>query len=218
MGLFSSAPATHFPRATGRSLDGDEVRFPQDLPADATLVIVSFQDDLDPLSDQWARLGERVGERLDGRFAVVEAPVVGRAFKLLGDLGTIGIRGQVDSDAERVRTIPLYVDKKVFRKALSLKTSHVYAFLLARDGRIAWRGEGAIDMDEIADLEAAVAEVLAAPVPAVTDHPDVDEDGADTTDGGPQTAEGAPERNHATGDEPTTTADGEASDEPEEPA
>ena len=174
MGLFSSAPATHFPLATGRTLDGDDVRFPQDLPGDATLLIVYFQDDLDPLADQWARLGERMTEPLDGRLAVVEAPIVGRTFKLLGDLGTMGIRGQVDDEAEHARTIPLYVDTKVFRKTLSIKTGDVYAFLLARDGRIAWRGEGAIDMDEIHDLEAAVADVLASPIPPPTDHPDLD--------------------------------------------
>ena len=174
MGLFSSAPATHFPLATGRTLDGDDVRFPQDLPGDATLLIVYFQDDLDPLADQWARLGERMTEPLDGRLAVVEAPIVGRTFKLLGDLGTMGIRGQVDDEAEHARTIPLYVDTKVFRKTLSIKTGDVYAFLLARDGRIAWRGEGAIDMDEIHELEAAVAGVLASPIPPPTDHPDLD--------------------------------------------
>ena len=174
MGLFSSAPATHFPLATGRTLDGDDVRFPQDLPGDATLLIVYFQDDLDPLADQWARLGERMAEPLDGRLAVVEAPIVGRTFKLLGDLGTMGIRGQVDDEAEHARTIPLYVDTKVFRKTLSIKTGDVYAFLLARDGRIAWRGEGAIDMDEIHELEAAVAGVLASPIPPPTDHPDLD--------------------------------------------
>ena len=174
MGLFSSAPATHFPLATGRTLDGDDVRFPQDLPGDATLLIVYFQDDLDPLADQWARLGERMAEPLDGRLAVVETPVVGRTFKLLGDLGTMGIRGQVDDEAEHARTIPLYVDTKVFRKTLSIKTGDVYAFLLARDGRIAWRGEGAIDMDEIHELEAAVAGVLASPIPPPTDHPDLD--------------------------------------------
>ena len=174
MGLFSSAPATHFPLATGRTLDGDDVRFPQDLPADATLLIVYFQDDLDPLADQWARLGERMAEPLDGRLAVVETPVVGRTFKLLGDLGTMGIRGQVDDEAEHARTVPLYVDTKVFRKTLSIKTGDVYAFLLARDGRIAWRGEGAIDMDEIHELEAAVAGVLASPIPPPTDHPDLD--------------------------------------------
>ena len=174
MGLFSSAPATHFPLATGRTLDGDDVRFPQDLPGDATLLIVYFQDDLDPLADQWARLGERMAEPLDGRLAVVETPVVGRTFKLLGDLGTMGIRGQVDDEAEHARTVPLYVDTKVFRKTLSIKTGDVYAFLLARDGRIAWRGEGAIDMDEIHELEAAVAGVLASPIPPPTDHPDLD--------------------------------------------
>ena len=195
MGLFSSAPATHFPLATGRTLDGDDVRFPQDLPADATLLIVYFQDDLDPLADQWARLGERMAEPLDGRLAVVETPVVGRTFKLLGDLGTIGIRGQVDDEAEHARTVPLYVDTKVFRKTLSIKTGDVYAFLLARDGRIAWRGEGAIDMDEIHDLEAAVADVLAAPTPAPTDHPDLDAeaDDAEPEADAPKTEGEAPE-------------------------
>ncbi|PAP82473.1 hypothetical protein B1759_01600 [Rubrivirga sp. SAORIC476] len=195
MGLFSSDPATHFPLVTGRTLDGDDVRFPQDLPADATLLIVYFQDDLDPLADQWARLGERMAEPLDGRLAVVETPVVGRTFKLLGDLGTMGIRGQVDDEAEHARTVPLYVDTKVFRKTLSIKTGDVYAFLLARDGRIAWRGEGAIDMDEIHDLEAAVADVLAAPIPAPTDHPDLDAeaDDAEPEADAPKTEGEAPE-------------------------
>ncbi len=183
MGLFSSAPVTHFPLVSGRRLDGTDVRFPHDLPADATLVIVLFQDALDPLADQWARLGDRLGEVHGDRFAVVETPVVSKKMKLLGDLGTIGIRGQIDSDAERDRTVPLYVDVKSLRKTLKLKTGDVYAFLLARDGRIAWRGEGNIDMEEIQDLEAATAEVLAAPVPAVTDHPDLDED-EDPADGG----------------------------------
>ena len=174
MGFFTSDPVTHFPLVSGRRLDGTDVRLPQDLPADATLMIVLFQDALDPLADQWARLGDRLAETHGGRFAVIETPVVSRKMKLLGELGTIGIRGQIETDAERDRTIPLYVDVKALRKRLKLKTADVYAFLLARDGRIAWRGEGNIDMEEVQDLEAAVVEVLDAPVPAVTDHPDLD--------------------------------------------
>ena len=209
MGLFSSDPATHFPLVTGRTLDGDDVRFPQDLPADATLLIVYFQDDLDPLADQWARLGERMAEPLDGRLAVVEAPIVGRTFKLLGDLGTMGIRGQVDDEAEHARTIPLYVDTKVFRKTLSIKTGDVYAFLLARDGRIAWRGEGAIDMDEIHDLEAAVADVLASPIPPPTDHPDLD---AEADDGQPEADEPKTE-----GEAPEADSSGTDGEDPSAP-
>ena len=178
MGLFSKDPATHFPLVKGRRLGDDaDVRFPQDLPADATLVIVLFQDALDPLADQWARLGDRIREAHGDRFAVVEAPVVSKKMKLLGDLGTIGIRGQIETEEERARTVPIYVDVKKLRKTLRLKSGDVYAFLLRRDGGIAWRGEGDIDMEEVQDLEAAVADVLSAPVPDPADHPDLgDED------------------------------------------
>ena len=174
MGLFSSEPPSHFPVVKGRRLDGTDVRFPDDLPADATLLIVSFRDELDPLSDQWARLGDRIAEGHDGRLAVVEVPVVNSKLKMLGGLATMGIRSQVETDAEQDRTVPIYVDVKAFRKQLQVKAGDVYAFLVARDGRIAWRGEGDIDMDEVTELEAAVDETLGQPPPPFTDHPDVE--------------------------------------------
>ncbi|MDT0633210.1 hypothetical protein [Rubrivirga litoralis] len=177
MGLFSrSAPASHFPQSVGRRLgSGDEVRLPDDLPADATLLVVLFRDDLDPLADQWARLGDRLADVHGDRVGVWELPIVSKKLKMFGKLATMGIRGQVDGESERERTVPLYVDPKGFRKELQLKTqSDVYAFLVARDGRIAWRGEGDIDMEEVEALEQAVEDVLAAPVPAPTDHPDAE--------------------------------------------
>ena len=193
MGLFSSDKATHFPVVDGRRLGGDaEVRLPHDLPADATLLIVAFQDALDPLSDQWARLGERIGQAHGDRFAVWEVPVVNAAFKRLGGLGTMGVRHQVETDEERDRTVPLFVDVKAFRKGLGLKSGDVYPFLVARDGRIAWRGEGDIDLDEVEGLEAAVAEVLAAPVPSPDDHPDVGPDEPARPSPADQRADGVP--------------------------
>ena len=191
MGLFSRDDATHFPLVSGRRLDGTDVRFPQDLPADATLLIVLFDDALDPLADQWARLGDRLVEAHGDRFAVVETPIVSKKMKLLGELGTIGIRGQIDDEAERARTVPLYVDVKKLRKTLRLKTGDVYAILVARDGRIAWRGDGNIDMDEVTELEQAVKDLLAAPVPPATDHPDLDAEDAPEDDG-PRTADDEP--------------------------
>lgn len=176
MGLFSKDVATHFPPVQGRRLDGTDVRFPQDLPADATLLVVLFQDALDPLADQWARLGDRLVDTYGDRFAVLELPVVSKKMKLLGELGTIGIRGQIDDEAERARTVPIYVDVKKLRKRLQLKAGDVYPILVARDGRIAWRGDGDIDIEEVEALEAAVADVLAAPVPAPSDHPDLDDE------------------------------------------
>ena len=179
MGLFSSEPPSHFPVVQGRRLDGADVEFPRDLPADATLLIVSFRDELDPLSDQWARLGDRIADGHDGRLAIVEVPVVNSKLKMLGGLATMGIRGQVETEAEKERTVPIYVDVKAFRKALQVKAADVSAFLVARDGRIAWRGDGDIDMDEVTELEAAAADVLSGPAPPYTDHPDIDEPESD---------------------------------------
>ena len=187
MGLFSrSAPATHFPDAVGQRLStGDEVRFPDDLPADATLLVVAFRDDLDPLSDQWARLGDRLVDAHGDRMGVWELPVVNKKLKVFGKLATVGIRGQVDGDDERERTVPLYVDTKAFRKELGLKTQgDVYAFLVARDGRIAWRGEGDIDMEEVESLEHAVREILEAPAPPAAEGGVEPEAGGEAESGG----------------------------------
>jgi hypothetical protein len=161
MGWFSRDAPTHFPPVEGVRLDGTEVALPADLPADATVLVVSFRDDLDALADQWARLVERLAAEHDGRVAVWELPVMGRAMRHLGEVGTLSVRGQVDDETERARTVPIYVDKKDFRTALGLRGSNeVTAFLVDRLGAIAWTGEGDIDMDEVTALEAALTDVL----------------------------------------------------------
>jgi hypothetical protein len=161
MSLFGSRalPET-FPEVRASSLDGEERTLPRDLPAPLSLVVVLFRDRLDPLADQWARLGHSLQERFPGQVAAVETPVVGRGMKLLGDLATTGIRGQVDDETERARTMPIYVDKKPFRSALKLNsTSEVYPFLVERaTGAILWRGAGDITMAQVQDLEAAIEE------------------------------------------------------------
>ena len=124
MGLFSrSAPATHFPDAVGQRLStGDEVRFPDDLPADATLLVVAFRDDLDPLSDQWARLGDRLIDAHGDRMGVWELPVVNKKLKVFGKLATVASAARSTATTSASGPVPLYVDTKAFRKELGLKT------------------------------------------------------------------------------------------------
>ena len=215
MGLFSSDPVSHFPVVNGKRLDGTDVRFPHDLPSDATLLILSFMDDRDPLSDQWARLGERIAEQHPERFSVLEVPVVNAKLKLLGGLATMGIRGQVETDDEHARTVPIYVDPKPFQKKLKVKSKGVYPILVARDGRIAWRGEDAIDMDEIAELEAAVAELLDSPVPDVTGHPDIDPEADEDPEGDGAEPEGDGDEPEGDGDEPEGDGDEPEASEPD---
>lgn len=175
MPLFGSTSLPDaFPEVRATDLDGKDLTLPSDLPAELCLVIVLFRDELDPLADQWARLGHAMEGNAEGRFAVVETPVVGRGMKLFGGLATAGIRGQVEGEQEHARTLPIYVDKKAFRKSLHLsKEGEVYPFLVHRQtGRVLWGGEGEIDMEEVQELEAAVAEALASPPPPLPDEPE----------------------------------------------
>lgn len=167
MGLFSrSKPATHFPEVHGVRLDDTPVTLPRDLPADVTLLIVSFQDATDDLSDQWARLGERLKRTFGHQLETLELPVVARSMKLFGGLATLGVRGQIDSDEERARTIPIFVDKTVFCKTLACNDKgDVYIFLVDREGRIAWRGDGHLEMHAVAELEAAITSLVSTPPP-----------------------------------------------------
>ena len=160
MALFSRPAPTHFPEVEGTRPDGTRVRLPDDLPADATVLVVSFRDDLDAVADQWARLAERLADGYGGRLAVWETPVLGRAGRALDVLGSV-MRDEIEP-AEQYRTVRLHADAGDLRKALGLRGANtVTAFLVARDGRIAWSGQDAVDLTEIASLESALDEMLA---------------------------------------------------------
>ncbi|MEM6326655.1 MAG: hypothetical protein AAF791_06000 [Bacteroidota bacterium] len=166
MPFFGSGSAPRvFPEVRATTLNGDDLTLPADLPAEVSLVVVLFRDELDPLADQWARLGHSIEEQYPGRFAVVETPVVGRGMTLFGALATVGIRGQVEGEQEHTRTLPIYVEKKAFRKALGLsKEGEVYPLLVHRaTGQVLWSGRGAMDMREVQDLETAITEALDPP-------------------------------------------------------
>ena len=155
-------PSEYFPDVTGISLDGTEHALPDDFRADWNLLIVTFRDDLDRLADKWVLVAEQIAAGSEGRLAAYELPVVGRGFRPFRALvnASIGARTEADA-AEKARTVPLYIDKKGFRKALGLKNEDtVHVILVSQRGRIAWRGEGILTPDKVAELERAVGESL----------------------------------------------------------
>ena len=225
MALFgSSSPPETFPEVRATDLDGKELTLPSDLPAPLALVIVLFHDDMDPLADQWARLGGEIAAGYPRRMAVVETPVVGRGMKLFGSLATMGIRNQVDDAAEHARTFPIYVDKKPFRKTLKLsKEADVYPFLVEREtGAILWTGEGAIDMHEVKSLEAAVSNAMARiPESPVEEAPPEPEETAPSmaprdTPGGRATASGEAPAPEASGESDASEAAATDGETPED--
>jgi len=155
-------PPSRFPDVRGRTLEGQAVTIPADLHAEWNLLVVSFHDDQDPLADLWILLAHRLAEGSDGRLAAYELPVVGRSPRLLRPIITDTLRAQAEDADERARTLPIHEDRKAFRKLLGLRNDDtVNAYLVARDGRIRWRGRGALTPDLVAGLERAVGETLA---------------------------------------------------------
>ena len=162
MGLFSTAPATHLPPAEGVRLDGSAIALPAGFEARATLVVLSFQDDVAALSDQWARLGRRLAETYPG-LEVSEVIVWPPRLRMLGDLALTRTRLRAEAAGTLRTSVVLYAKRKPIRRALQIRRdSDVTAFLVDRGGEIAWRGDGEIDMHEIESLEPAVQRLLAA--------------------------------------------------------
>jgi hypothetical protein len=159
--MFRKPLPDHFPEVTGAALDGTEYALPADFQAPWNLLVVTFRDDLDRLADQWVLVAERIAAGSEGHLAAYELPVVGRGFKPFKTLVNASIGAKADADAdEKARTIPIYIGKR-FRKELGLRDEDtVHVLLVGRDGRIAWRGEGLLTPDKVAELEGAVGESL----------------------------------------------------------
>ena len=152
-----------FPEVTGTTLDGVPLTFPADFHAEWNLLVLTFRDELDPLSDKWVRMAERIAEGASGRLAAYELPVVARQFRPFRAIVDANLGALAEDDRERARTVPLYVARDRFRKELGLKDPDtVHVLLVARDGRIAWRGEGVLTPGKVAELEEIVGQTLSA--------------------------------------------------------
>ena len=159
--MFRKPPSEFFPEVTGTALDGTEHTLPADFRAPWNLLVVTFRDDLDRLADKWVLVAEQIASNADGRLAAYELPLVGRGFRPFRSLVNASISSRVEADAaEKARTIPLYVGKG-FAKKLGLRDEDtVHVLLVSQRGHIAWRGEGVLTPDKVAELEEAVGESL----------------------------------------------------------
>ncbi|CAN5608924.1 hypothetical protein BH23BAC4_BH23BAC4_09200 [soil metagenome] len=149
------------PEVTGKRLDGSEMVLPNDLPAPWNLLVISFTGEQDRLSDQWIALAEGIAENAEGRLASFELPLIGKGFRVFEGLIRASLRWQADRTGEAERTVPLYVDRKDFSKALGIKDRKtVHALLVDNTGTVHWRGSGPLVPEMIAELERKVGESL----------------------------------------------------------
>ena len=150
-------PPTVFPSISGATLDGAPASLPDDLVAESNLLVVTFHESQDPLSDLWILLARRMAAESEGRLEAYEVRIAGRSPRVLRPVIEDTLAAQAEDDDERGRTMAVHVDRKAFRRRLGLRTDDgVYVFLVGRDGRIRWRGQGSLTPELVGGLERAL--------------------------------------------------------------
>jgi hypothetical protein len=131
-----------FPAVEGRNLSGRGFALPGAFDGCVNLVFVAFkrqqQDDVDTWLPAAARLA---GEHATLRY--YELPTLGRGMRLMRSFIDGGMRSGIPDEAQRDRTITLYIDKDRFRRSLQLASEDtVYALVIDRDGRVLASADG----------------------------------------------------------------------------
>ena len=116
----------------GRSLAGEDVRLPDDLPAERTLAVLAFQQWQQSSVDRWIARAEAVGVPgspldmdADDQTCVVEIPVLSTRWKLGREFIDGGMAASILVPRVLARTITVYTNVSAFQKMLGIPGSDV---------------------------------------------------------------------------------------------
>ena len=145
-----------FPSVKARDLEGHEVRIPEDLPTGPRIVVLAFQRWHTELIETWEPALKALEERCR-ELSVWEVPALSRLYLPARALIDGGMRsGIVDKDA-RLHTLTAYTNLSALARDLGLPSLEtIYLLLVAPDGTILWRGEGAADEEKSSALKQAL--------------------------------------------------------------
>ncbi|WP_340098041.1 hypothetical protein [Salinibaculum salinum] len=134
-----------FPPITGETLTGRTLTFPGDFEAPLNLVFVAFKRSQQSDVDTWLDVAVAVESDFpDVRF--YEIPVISRLYAPARSFIDGGMRVGIPDDDTRERTVTVYTDKRVVRRALDIDDEgDIHALLVDRDGTVYWRAAGPKD-------------------------------------------------------------------------
>ena len=153
-----------FPEVAGRTLLGDDVTLPHDLPAVRTLALVAFQRGHQGQVDRWIERAVAVGVPATPRgqeqpmaLAVVEIPALSSQWRAVRRFIDGGMTSGIGDPDVLARTITPYTDVGALRRSLGIPSNEdVWAFVVTRDGTISARAHGDPDDDAWAPIAAAL--------------------------------------------------------------
>jgi hypothetical protein len=131
-----------FPTVTGETLTGRRFDLPADFEASYNLAFVAFRRRQQADVDTWVPVAEDVeAEFPDVRY--YELPVISRLYAPAKAFIDGGMRAGIPDAETRERTITVYTDKDVVRRALDIESEDaIRAFLVDREGVVYWRAAG----------------------------------------------------------------------------
>jgi len=145
-----------FPRVDGSNLEGKRFALPGDFEAEYNVVLVAFRREQQADVDSWLPFlrEQKLAER---GIRVYELPTLNRSYRLIRGFIDGGMARGIPEKATREATITLYIDKSPFKKALAIASEdRIVTLIVARDGRVLWRGDGRFTPTIAAELAGAL--------------------------------------------------------------
>ena len=140
----------HFPRVEGRSLAGEKLQLPSDLPAERNLCLVAFQQNHQACVDRWITMAEEAGvpgspgDMSDGdTTCVLELPVISTKWNLGRRFIDGGMTASIKVPRVLARTVTVYTDVSALQQALEITDSSlVQACVVTPEGEVLVRVPG----------------------------------------------------------------------------
>lgn len=139
-----------FPNVTADSLAGTKESIPESCRGKVTLVGVAFLRESQSQLDSWLNpFYEKFGSR-DG-FMFYEIPMISSGYKFMKFVIDGGMRGGIPSFKHK-HVVTMYGDVEKYLTALHLDPRYGYAFLLDREGSIAFQAQGSATGQSLQEL------------------------------------------------------------------
>jgi hypothetical protein len=146
----SQVPSVVLPPVTAYALDRAKVTLPTDFATPFNLLILSFQRDQESVVDGWLPV---VPAETRSRVQTWLLPISQRENGLYRWWLNASLRGSQAASQPRRYTVPLYVDKAKFLRALQVYSEQDVVILLTdRGGHVVWRSSGPLTDGKKADL------------------------------------------------------------------
>jgi len=148
-----------FPSVLAKDLEGREVRLPDDLPPTPRIVMLAFQRWQQELIETWEPTLQALETRCR-ELSVWEVPALSRLYLPARGFIDGGMRAGIPDPVSRQHTLTAYTDLSALARELELPSlDTMYILLLAPDGTVVWRGQGAADARKAAALNEAVEQL-----------------------------------------------------------